>query len=128
MGTAKKKVNRKRLAPMPDISWEAFLARYTSILFAARDWVEQVAKVAARSEEDPWVTIPQIARHLAANRPAAYIKTFGENDPYELKEWRILSILRNAGYLGAWQALGLTALRGKGVTVKDKRARLKVVK
>lgn len=129
MGALKKKKQpRRRLPPMPDISWETFLARYTAILFAARDWVEEVAKIAAKSGEDPWVTTPMIAQHLASNRPAAYVKTFGTDDPYELKEWRILSILRNASHLGCWSALGLISRHGRGVTVKDRRAKLKVVK
>lgn len=129
MGAMKKKRKQSTARAAVKMSLDVFIERYLAILFAARDFVGVVAKAADETDDDPWVTVPQIARHLVEHKPATYIKTFGTDEPRELKEWRILSILRNAGYLGAWEALGMRTARGKGVSRDPKkRANLRVVK
>ena len=105
-----------------------FFDRYTAILYGAKEFVVKVASVARRSEEDPFVTTKQIAEHVAGHLPAAYLKTFGTDEPRKLKVWRILTLLSNASYLGAYEALGLKAVRGRGVTAIERTRGLRVIK
>lgn len=132
MVTVKKK-KLKSTAKLEEkrISLDVFLERYTSILYAARDFLVQVVTSAEKSGEDPWVTTPQVVNHLVEHKPAAYIKSFGTDHPKELKYWRLLQILRNANYLGAYGPLGIRVAHGKGMTlerIKTRKAKLRVVK
>lgn len=104
-----------------------FFERYAAILYAARDFIARVAKVAERSGEDPWVTTQQVAEHISEQLPATYLKTFGADEPKRLKVWRILNMLSTASYLGAYESIGIRSRRGKGLTVEGSRRRLRVI-
>lgn len=109
---------------------EEFFERYAAILYAARDFIERVVRIAERSGEDPWVTTQQVVEHIAGQLPATYIKTFGTDEPRRLKVWRLKTIFSNANYLGAYEAIGVIARRGKGLTIDSVKRprRLRVIK
>lgn len=101
-----------------------FFERYSAILWAAKEFVQRVSRVATQSGEDPFVTTKQIAEHIAGQMPAAYLKTFGTDEPRKLKMWRLKTLLSNASYLGAYEALGMRAVRGRGVTIEGTKLRV----
>lgn len=125
-----KRTRHPRLEPIGDL--KTFHERYDAILIAARDFIARVQAAAERSGESPYTPTRLVAEHVSNQYPAAYIKTFGSEDPRELKVWRVTSILRNAGFLGAYDALGIESIHGKGLalagTKSGKRPRLRLVK
>jgi len=103
---------------------EEFFERYLAILTAAKEFVERVGRAAALSGESPYVPTRLIAQHIAEHAPAAYLKTFGTDEPLKLKVWRLKTILSNARYLGAFKALGLITTQGKGVSADVPKLRV----
>lgn len=125
MMTKTKTKTKTTTAPRSDLS--TFFARHSAILYAAKAFVERVWRAAQHTGEDPYVTTSQVVEHIAEHLPATYLKTFGKDEPKDLKEWRLKTILANAGYLGAYHTLGIQSTRGRGLTLAG-RPRLRAIK
>jgi hypothetical protein len=108
-----------------------FFERYGAVL-------ETVAKYVHAKVERGHVHTPtkQAARWIAHDLPTLYRKTFGKT-PKALKVWRVMSMLSHARYLGAYEALDIRCVPGRGLTVvstprkgsgKRMRADLRVIK
>jgi hypothetical protein len=91
-----------------------FFERYGSIL-------ETVARYVHAKVERGHVHTPtkQAARWIAHDLPTLYRKTFGKT-PKALKVWRVMSMLSHARYLGAYEALDIRCVPGRGLTVVSK--------
>lgn len=88
-----------------------FFERYGAVLEAMAGFVH--AKVERGQRYTP---TEAAARWIAHDLPTLYRRTFGKT-PKPLKTWRVMTMLSNASYLGAYEALDVRVVRGKGLTV-----------
>ena len=101
-----------------------FFMRYGAVLEAV---ARRVHYLAGRGQK--YTPTKELARWVAKDLPTLYRQTFGKGGPKPLKEWRVKTMLSNANYLGAFEALDIKAQRGKGMTtvVVARRGRLKLI-
>ncbi len=95
---------------------DGFYERYGAILQAAANRVQQQAE---RYPKTPHTSIVAVASWIAKDLPDLYRRTFGTENVLPLKEWRVRTMLSNAAYLGAFTALGIVAIHGRGLTPAD---------
>lgn len=88
-----------------------FFERYGSVL-------ETVAKFVHAKVERGQIHTPtkNVAKWIAHDLPTLYRKTFGKT-PKPLKVWRVMGMLSHARYLGAYAALDIRCVPGRGLTV-----------
>ena len=67
-----------------------------------------------------------IAVWVAHDLPTMFKAAFGRV-PKALKTWRMLTMMANANFLGAYKALDIVAVRGRGLTTVVK-PRMRVIK
>lgn len=104
-----------------------FFERYGAVLEAVASYVH--AKVERGQKYTPTETA---ARWIAHDLPTLYRNTFGRT-PKPLKTWRVMTMLSNANYLGAYEHLDIVVRRGRGLTVvstprKGSGRKLRVIK
>lgn len=101
-----------------------FHERYAAVLEAV---ARRVHHLAERGQK--YTPTRELARWVARDLPTLYRQTFGKGGPKPLREWRVKTMLSNANYLGAFEALDIKAQRGKGLTtvVAPRRGRLKLI-
>lgn len=107
----------------PDLS--DFFARYGAVLEAVARRVH-----ALRDRGVKFTPTLELASWVSRDLPALYARTFGREKPKRLKAWRVCAMLSAASYLGAYDALDIRCVRGRGVTTgvaPKKRARLTVI-
>lgn len=104
------KISTKKSIPAGEALSE-FFTRYGAVLERVASYVH--AKV---ERGQKYTATEDAARWIAHDLPTLYRQTFGRA-PKPLKTWRVMTMLSNAAYLGAYEALDLRAVRGKGITI-----------
>lgn len=109
-----------------------FFERYGAVLESVSSYVH--AKVERGQKYTP---TKDVARWIAHDLPTLYRNTFGRT-PKPLKTWRVMTMLSNANYLGAYGHLDIVVRRGRGLTIASeprkgsgkriRRAGLRVIK
>lgn len=100
-----------------------FHQRYAAVLSAVASRVHHLVE-----RGQTFTPTKDLARWIAHDLPTLYRQTFGRTAK-PLKTWRVLTMLSNANYLGAFEDLDIRAVRGKGLTtvVAPRRGRLKLI-
>lgn len=115
--TKLKAVPRERKATL-----ETFYARYGAVLEAV---ARRVHALVSRGQK--YSTTEDLAVWISKDLPTLYRQTFGV-DVKALRAWRVKTMLSNANYLGAFEALDIKSVRGQGVTsVVKPRGKLRVI-
>jgi len=115
--TKLKAVPRERKATL-----ETFYARYGAVLEAV---ARRVHALVGRGQK--YSTTEDLAVWISKDLPTLYRQTFGV-DVKALRAWRVKTMLSNANYLGAFEALDIKSVRGQGVTsVVKPRGKLRVI-
>jgi hypothetical protein len=100
-----------------------FFGRYGAVLEAAAQYVHR--RSSATVGQTKWVSTSEVAEWIAKDLPTLYARSFGTGGALPLKAWRVVTMIRNAGYLGAFEALDIRSARGKGLAtvVSPRRTR-----
>jgi hypothetical protein len=104
-----------------------FFGRYGAVLEAAAQYVHRRSSstLGRVSPSARWVSTYEVAEWIAKDLPTLYARSFGTGGALPLKTWRVVTMLRNASYLGAFEALDIRSVRGKGLAtvVSPRRTR-----
>lgn len=100
----------------PRTGLAVFNERYAAILEVAANRVRYLVN----DRGQKYVTVADIAFWIVKDLPARYRATFHGQDPLLLKVWRIKTLLSNARFLGAYEAVGIRSVRGQGITLIHK--------
>lgn len=112
-----------KVASRERVTLDTFYARYEAVLQAV---ARRVHALVARGQK--YSTTMELASWIAHDLPTLYRQTFGST-PKPLKAWRVKTMLSNANYLGAFEALDIRSVRGQGVTAAvAPRGKLRVIK
>jgi len=101
---------------------EIFYARYAAVLEAV---ARRVHAIVGRGQK--YSTTTDLSTWVSKDLPSLYRQTFGV-DVKALRAWRVKTMLSNANYLGAFEALDIKSVRGQGITAVVKpRGKLRVI-
>jgi hypothetical protein len=117
----------KRQPARATTNLDEFYTRYSAVLEAV---ASRVHALVGRGQK--YSSTYDLARWIAHDLPTLYRQTFGST-PKPLRIWRVKTMLSNANYLGAYDALDIKTVRGKGVTTEVKprtrgKAKLRVIR
>lgn len=98
-----------------------FMERYSSIIDAAANRIHYLV-----SRNHQYTPTVEVANWIISSLPSLARKTWGR----ELKRWRVVTMLSNARFLGAFEDLDVRSVPGKGLTtvVKPRKGKLRLVK
>jgi hypothetical protein len=116
-------MTKRQLKAVPrKVTLEVFYARYAAVLEAV---ARRVHALVARGQK--YSTTMDLSVWISKDLPTLYRQTFGV-DVKALRAWRVKTMLSNANYLGAFEALDIRSVRGQGITsVVKPRGRLRVI-
>jgi len=126
------KTTKRQAARSETTNLDEFYTRYSAVLEAV---ARRVHALVERGQK--YTSSEALARWIGHDLPTLYRNTFGST-PKPLRVWRVKTMLSNANYLGAFDALDIRSVRGKGVTtvveprvakkVRRGRAKLRVIR
>lgn len=99
-----------RVVARKEAGLEVFYARYSAVLEAVASRVHALV-----NKGQKYTSATQLAEWISYDLPTLYRQTFGST-PRPLRVWRVKTMLANANYLGAFEALDVRSVRGQGVT------------
>ena len=107
-----------------DADLTEFTLRYTAILRCASGYVKRWVGLG----RGRYIRTRDVAEWISYDLPELYAVTFGRGDPKPLRVYRVMRMLGDANYLGAYEAFGIRAVHGRGITVVDAPKKLRSVK
>lgn len=89
-----------------------FFTKYEAVLVLTASYVHT-----KHARGQLYTKTEDVARWVAHDLPSVYAATFGRGEQKHLRLYRVLSMLSHARFLGAYEALGLRGVPGRGLTV-----------
>lgn len=92
-------------------TYASAMTRYQALVAAAITFV--TTQNALGSE---FVSTKRVAKWVSEDLPKTYRETFGKNpkDTKEVKAWRVMNLMSNANFFGAFEENGIQSFRGHG--------------